>query len=170
MLDLGVGAGESALEAQRAQPGRCTVGLDLSAVMVRRAAARALAAALPLPLLRANALRLPVRSGALDGLTGHSLLYLVPEPAALLAEAVRALRPGGRLALLEPAAGPVRHRAALAEGLRFAASMALWRVMSGLHRRFDPASLADLLRAAGLREVRVEVVLHGFALLASASR
>lgn len=170
VLDLGVGPGESSLEALRAAPGRRAVGLDRSAVMARRAATRAAAAGLHLPLLRADALWLPVRTGALDGVTGHSLLYLVSDPSAALGEAARALRPGGRLAFLEPAAGRVDLRAALAGGPRFAASMALWRVMSGLHRRFDPATLAGLLGGAGLLEVRVESVLGGFALLASGTR
>lgn len=170
VLDLGVGPGESSLEALRAAPGRRAVGLDLSAAMVRRTAARAARAGLRLPLLRADAQRLPVRSGALDGVTGHSVLYLLPDPAEALAEVARVLRPGGRVAFLEPAAGRPRWRAAAAGGPRFAASMAMWRVMSGLHRRFDAAALAGLLRGAGLREVRVEPALGGFALLADATR
>jgi hypothetical protein len=48
--------------------------------------------------------------------------------------------------------------------------MALWRVMSGLHRRFDPPALAALLTGAGFVEVRVEPVLEGFGLLAHAAR
>ena len=90
VLDLGVGPGESSLEALRAAPGRRAVGLDRSAVMARRAATRAAAAGLHLPLLRADALWLPVRTGALDGVTGHSLLYLVSDPSAALGEAARA--------------------------------------------------------------------------------
>ena len=170
VLDLGVGPGESSLEALLASPGRRAVGLDISAAMLRRAAGRAAAAGTRLPLLRADAQHLPIRPGALDGVTGHSLLYLLPDPAAALAEVVRALRPGGRAAFLEPSAGRPRWRAALAAGPRFAASLALWRLMSALHRRFDPAGLAALLVGAGLREVRVEVALGGAALLAAGTR
>jgi SAM-dependent methyltransferase len=170
VLDLGTGPGESSLEALRVAPGRRAFGVDLSAAMVRRAAARAATAGARLELLRADAQRLPVRGGALDGVTGHSVLYLLPDPAAALDEVVRALRPGGRVAFLEPAAGTPRPLAALAGGPRFAASMALWRIMSGLHRRFDEAALAGLLAGAGLRRVRVEPALCGFALLADASR
>jgi ubiquinone/menaquinone biosynthesis C-methylase UbiE len=170
VLDLGVGPGESSLEALRATPGRRGIGLDLSAVMVRRAAARAARAGVGLPVLRADAQRLPVRTGSLDGITGHSVLYLLGDPVAALAEAARGLRPGGRAAFLEPAMGHPGWLAAAAEGPRLAASMAMWRVMSGLHRRFDAAALTALLSSAGLREVHVEPALSGFAWLASGTR
>ncbi|HET9555364.1 MAG TPA: methyltransferase domain-containing protein, partial [Anaeromyxobacteraceae bacterium] len=120
--------------------------------------------------VQADALRLPVRPGALDGATAHSVLYLVPDPAGLLAEVHRALRPGGRVALLEPRAGEAPLAPAWRRGARFGTSMALWRAMSRLHRRFEAGELAGLLRAAGFREVRVEPALDGFALLASATR
>lgn len=42
--------------------------------------------------------------------------------------------------------------------------------MSGLHRRFDPPGLAALLAGAGFGDVRVEPVLGGFGLVASATR
>ena len=170
VLDLGVGPGTSAVEAALAAPGRRTIGLDASAAMLRRARLAAARAGVALPLLRADALHLPVRTGALDGATGHSLLYLLPDPAAALAEVARVLRPGGRVAFLEPALALGSRAAALREGPRFAASVALWRVMSGLHRRFDPAGLAALLAGAGFREVRIEPVLGGHGLLGCATR
>jgi SAM-dependent methyltransferase len=138
--------------------------------MLRRARHRAARVQVVLPLLRADARHLPVRDGALDGATGHSLLYLLPDPAAALAEVARTVRPGGRVAFLEPAATPGTLGGALRAGPRFAASMALWRVMSGLHRRFDPPGLAALLAGAGFRDVRVEPALGGFGLVASATR
>ena len=170
VLDLGVGPGTSAVEAALAAPGRRAIGLDASAAMLRRARLAAARAGVALPLLRADALHLPIRTGALDGATGHSLLYLLPDPAAALAELWRAVRPGGRVAFLEPAATPGSAGAALRGGARFAASMALWRVMSGLHRRYEPAGLSALLNGAGFREVRVLPALSGHALLACATR
>jgi ubiquinone/menaquinone biosynthesis C-methylase UbiE len=170
VLDLGVGPGTSALEMARADPARRHVGLDLSAVMLRRAAANARAAGLPLPLLRADALELPVRDGAFDGATGHSFLYLLPDPTRGLAEIKRVLRPGGRVAFLEPRAGPLPLRRAFASGARAAASMLLWRGMSRLHRRWDEAALEALLAAAGFRAPRAWPVLAGFGVMATAER
>jgi ubiquinone/menaquinone biosynthesis C-methylase UbiE len=170
VLDLGVGPGTSALEMLRVDPGRRHFGLDVSAPMLARARARAAALGLTLPLVRADALRLPFRSGTLDGATGHSLLYLLDDPAAALAELRRVLRPGGGVAFLEPRAGRPRLSRALTAGAHHAIAMALWRGMSRLHRRFDEASLAALLARAGFEGARAWPVLSGFGVMATAGR
>jgi ubiquinone/menaquinone biosynthesis C-methylase UbiE len=170
VLDLGVGPGTSALEMWRADPARTHVGLDVSDPMLRRARARAAALGLVLPLVRADALHLPFRGGALDGATGHSLLYLLDDALAALAEVRRALRPGGAVAFLEPRAGPARLSHALAGGAHHAVAMALWRGMSRLHRRFDERSLAALLARAGFEGARAWPVLSGFGVMATAVR
>jgi ubiquinone/menaquinone biosynthesis C-methylase UbiE len=171
VLDLGVGPGAGAVAMARAEPGKRHVGLDLSRAMLLRAGARARAGSVPLPLVRGDALRLPVRDGALDGAVGHSVLYLLPDPAAALAELRRAVRPGGRVAFLEPSASGARALAALrAEGARHALAMLMWRGMSRLHRRFDPPALAALLGEAGFEEPRAWSVLSGFGAMASALR
>jgi len=170
VLDLGIGPGTSVLEMWRADPARQHVGLDRSAPMLRRARRRSAALGLALPLVRADAARLPLRDGSLDGATGHSLLYLLDDPAAALADLRRALRPGGGVAFLEPRAGPAQLARALAAGPRHALAMALWRGMSRLHRRFDEASLAALLVDAGFERVRAWPVLSGFGVVATASR
>ncbi|HET9595392.1 MAG TPA: class I SAM-dependent methyltransferase [Anaeromyxobacteraceae bacterium] len=170
VLDLGMGPGDGALEMARADPSRRHVGVDLSAAMVSRAARAAAAAGAALRPVRADGLALPVREGAFDGVTAHSYLYLVPDPLAALAEARRALRPGGRLALLEPREGPLDVRGALSCGARGAASMLLWRSMSRLHRRFTEDALATLLEAAGFGDVGVRPALAGFGVLATGAR
>jgi ubiquinone/menaquinone biosynthesis C-methylase UbiE len=154
----------------RAAPERRHVGVDVSGDMLRRAAAAGRAAGVPLALVRGDALRLPLRTGAFDGATGHSFLYLLPDPSAALAELRRVVRPGGRVAFLEPRDGPLPLRRALEGGVRAAASMLLWRGMSRLHRRFDEAALVALLEEAGFRAARASPVLSGFGVMASAER
>jgi SAM-dependent methyltransferase len=170
VLDLGVGPGTSAIEMARADPARRHLGLDRSGEMLRRAAGAARTAGVALPLLRADALCLPVKDGSLDGAAGHSVLYLLADPAAALVELRRALRPGGRVAFLEPRGGPFPVRAAFRGGVRCAASMLLWRGMSRLHRRFDEGSLSALLLAAGFRDARAWPALAGFGVMATAER
>ena len=171
VLDLGVGPGTSALEMWRADPSRGHVGVDRSAPMLRLARRRAAALGLALPLVRADALRLPFRDGAIDGATGHSILYLIDDPARALAEVRRALRPGGAVAFLEPRDGPARLREALASGgPRHAFAMAMWRGMSRLHRRFDEVSLPALLERGGFTRARAWSVLSGFGVMATAVR
>ena len=170
MLDLGVGPGAGVVEAARIDPGRRQVGLDVSGPMLRRARARARGGGVALDVVRADALALPLRDGAFDGATAHSFLYLLPDPGRALREIARVLRPGGRVALLEPRASGADLAAALRSGARHALAMVMWRGMSGLHRRFDEASLAALLEAAGLVEVRTWPVMSGYGVMATARR
>ncbi len=170
VLDLGVGPGTSAIEMAAADASRRHVGVDLSAAMLRRAAARARAARVPLALLRADALALPVRAATFDGATGHSFLYLLPDPERALAEVRRALRAGGRVAFLEPRAGAASLRDAARRGPRHTASMVLWRGMSRLHRRWDEDALAALLARAGFAQARAWPVLSGYGVMATALR
>ena len=97
VLDLASGTGDFCRLLHRR--GYRPVGTDFSAGML--AAARTAA-----PLVQADVLCLPVPDGAADGATcGFALRNLVDLPA-FFAELARALRPGGRIALLEVAAPP----------------------------------------------------------------
>ncbi len=94
VLDVAAGTGDLCRELTAA--GHRPVGLDLSMGML--AAARTAA-----PLVQGDALRLPVPDAGVDGVTcGFALRNLVAlEP--FVAELARAVRPGGRIALLEVA-------------------------------------------------------------------
>ena len=97
VLDLAAGTGDLCRELVRA--GHRPVGVDLSAGML--GAARTAA-----PLVQADVLRLPVPDGVVDGaVCGFALRNLV-ELRAFFTELARAVRPGGRIALLEVAEPP----------------------------------------------------------------
>ena len=94
VLDLACGTGDLCRELQASA--LVPMGVDLSFGML--AAARTTA-----PLVQGDALRLPVRDGAVDGVTcGFALRNLV-DLAPLWDELARVVRPGGRIALLEVA-------------------------------------------------------------------
>lgn len=95
VVDLGCGTGDMC-ELARAVGARA-VGVDVSAGMLAGARARDAADA----LLRADACRLPLRDGCASVVTSAFALRNVPSIPALLGEAARILRPGGRLALIE---------------------------------------------------------------------
>lgn len=99
VLDLACGTGDLCRELEAAS--LSPVGVDMSFGML--AAARTDA-----PLAQGDALRLPVRTGSVDGATcGFALRNLVGLPP-FFAELARVVRPGGRIALLEVASPPNR--------------------------------------------------------------
>jgi demethylmenaquinone methyltransferase/2-methoxy-6-polyprenyl-1,4-benzoquinol methylase len=97
VLDLAAGTGDLCRDLQAV--GHRPIGVDLSFGML--AAARTTA-----PLVHADALRLPVPDGAVDGATCGFALRNFVDLGAFLAELGRVVRPGGRIALLEVAEPP----------------------------------------------------------------
>jgi ubiquinone/menaquinone biosynthesis C-methylase UbiE len=167
ILDVGCGPGVSALEMLRAGSDR-VVGLDLSAAMIARARrhrARGLEGA-RLELLRGDALALPFADGTFDAVTGHSVLYLLPDRVRGLAEMHRVSRPGGTLVLLEPAAGDgARRILEIARGPHpsFAVTVALWRLVSRAAGQLTAEELTAALEHAGFTQVRPEPAFGGLA-------
>lgn len=94
VLDVACGTGDFCRELAAA--GFTPVGLDVSWGML--VAGRRVA-----PVLQADALRLPVRSGAADGTACGFALRNVVDIPALFEEFARVVRPGGRVSILEVA-------------------------------------------------------------------
>ena len=92
VLDLACGTGD--LCRDLAGAGHRPVGMDLSWGMLASARTDA-------PLVHADALRLPVADGSVDGATCGFALRNLTALEPFLAELARVLRPGGRIALLE---------------------------------------------------------------------
>jgi SAM-dependent methyltransferase len=105
VLDLGSGPGRDLLAAARAvgRTGRA-IGVDMTQEMIERARAAASAAGLEnVSILDGDLERLPVHCGAVDVVISNCVINLVPDKKRALIEAYRALRPGGRLAILDTA-------------------------------------------------------------------
>lgn len=149
ILDVGNGLGvQDLVIAELVQPRRL-VALNLSEFQLR-AGRRWLDEAGALPVV-ADAVRLPVATGGVDGLISVEAVFHFPSRVAFFAEACRVLRPGGVLALSDFAAprmprGPVEFLAGLFN-LRF------W----GLRRAMlaSPDEMETMLREAGFVDVRV---------------
>jgi SAM-dependent methyltransferase len=90
VLELGVGTGVVALGLRKR--GRTVVGIDLSGPMLERAAAR-----LGPSVARGDVQRLPVRTAGVSHAVAVWVIHDVADPAVLLEEAARVLRPGGTL-------------------------------------------------------------------------
>lgn len=97
VLDVATGTGMVAAELVRRYACR-VVGLDQSEDMLRVARSRA---GIFEDLVVGRAERLPFPDGSFDHLTFTYLLRYVDDPAAVMRELVRVVRPGGRVAALE---------------------------------------------------------------------
>jgi demethylmenaquinone methyltransferase / 2-methoxy-6-polyprenyl-1,4-benzoquinol methylase len=171
VADLACGTGDLCVELESA--GLRAVGVDLSFGML--AAARTSA-----PLVQADALRLPLRAGSIDGVTcGFALRNLVELPP-FLAELARVLRPGGRIALLEVATPPNR-LLRLGHGVYFGKVVPLigGLLSDGAAYRYLPQSVAYLppadellgmVRAAGFADVDRRLLSVGIAQLITGAR
>jgi demethylmenaquinone methyltransferase/2-methoxy-6-polyprenyl-1,4-benzoquinol methylase len=96
VLDVATGTGLVARELRGRY--RCrVVGLDRSADMLAAAAAKDGG----IPLVRGRAEKLPFPDASFDHLTFTYLLRYVDDPAAVLCELARVVRPGGRVAALD---------------------------------------------------------------------
>src|SRR5437879_10818457 len=105
VLDVATGTGLVA-RALRERYHCRVVGLDRSADMLSAAADRNG----HMPLVRGRAERLPFPDASFDHLTFTYLLRYVDDPAAVLRELARVVKPGGRIAMVEFAvpSGPLR--------------------------------------------------------------
>ncbi len=92
VADLACGTGDFCRELQRS--GYRAVGFDFSSGMLGSARTEA-------PLVQADALRLPLADGAVEGVTCGFALRNVVDLPSLFAETARVIRPGGRVAFLE---------------------------------------------------------------------
>jgi SAM-dependent methyltransferase len=92
-----VGCGAAAGARWLATQGARVVALDLSAGMLRHALAGADRSGVRVPLLQADAARLPLRDGTFDlAFTAFGAIPFVDDSAAVMREVHRVHRPGGR--------------------------------------------------------------------------
>jgi len=179
VLDLGTGPGISAFTLAAALPaGSSVIGVDLSPQMIARAKQHAARSpGLPVEFCVADASELPFADASFDRVTGHSFLYLLPDPVAVLREVRRVLTPEGVATFMEPAREGSLLKAAMRASdpveamladpgptLRFATSMALWRVVSATQTRMTAGRIAELFTAAGFRESQCYPTLGGLGL------
>lgn len=93
-LEIGIGTGVIGLALR--ELGFDVVGLDISQAMLRYALER-----LGDVIAQADAMQLPVRTGSLDQAYSVWVLHVVADPATVMREVARVLRPGGRYLVMD---------------------------------------------------------------------
>ncbi len=102
VLEAGCGVGAQTVPLLRNSTGACLTCLDLSATSLAGAEARVRAAGLPLPEFRQGDVRsLPFADAHFDHAFVCFVLEHLADPAAVLGELRRVLRPGGSLTVIE---------------------------------------------------------------------
>jgi ubiquinone/menaquinone biosynthesis C-methylase UbiE len=171
VLDVGCGPGH--LARLLARRGCEVAGADRGWRLLRIARRLAGREGLAINFRRGSAERLPFPAGSFDCVLATTVVYLVPEPAAMLGEMARVARRGGVVASLDPA--DTLTRAAMEEYCgrhalppRDARKLLVWARAVAWIRRFSEEDLQGLFAAAGLVDLCLEPRLDGMVWFAKA--
>ncbi|WP_329389819.1 methyltransferase domain-containing protein [Streptomyces sp. NBC_01351] len=164
VLDLGCGAGHELVQLEL--DGMRAYGVDASATMLAASRVRLRSMGHPVRLVRADAQRLPFTDGWFDGCRIERVLQHVADPAAVLAEVHRILRPGGVIGILEPDWASLTLASRDGEAARAVAD----QVGGHIPHRDIGRHLRRLLAHAGFDEVHIEVELMVYSSVEELSR
>lgn len=175
ILDLGCGPGLSAFVLAEHFSNSQVIGVDVAPKMIARARQhhrRRQGHIKNLRFAQADVYDLPFAPRSFDLILAHSFFYLMPDRPQAVAAAFEVLDAAGQLIALEPHARGSLRRAALGAPLqnaveepisnaRFAASMILWRLVSGARGRMSRRELTDLFSTAGFANIQTHPTLQG---------
>jgi ubiquinone/menaquinone biosynthesis C-methylase UbiE len=161
VLEMGCGPGAPALELARR--GLRVTALDRSEPMLARLSRRAQTQGLAVEIRSGDACSTDLPAGRFSAVLGASLINVVESPAALAAEAMRVVEPGGLVSFYVPTDALDRaHVLSMARARRLPpASAAVLLTWAAKSRKASPEALALLLADAGAQAVRYRAHLDG---------
>ena len=188
LLDVCTGTADVALEARAGSRNAVggavrVVGVDFAGAMLRHGLAKVRRAGegAGIDLVRGDATRLPVRSGGVDAATVAFGIRNVQRPDVACAEMARALKPGGRLAILEFGVPRIPGIRTLYRWYFTHLLPLVGRAVSGHQAAYSylpasvgafppPAEFMTILRQAGFTDVRAVPLTLGIVYLYTARR
>jgi ubiquinone/menaquinone biosynthesis C-methylase UbiE len=152
--DVGCGPGEDVRTlAGMVGPDGTATGFDMSETMIEEAMDRHGDCDLPLTFRHCPGDRLEQADNTLDGIRADRVLIHVPDPAAVIADMIRVLKPGGRIVISEPDMEGVWQ-----DSRHIETSRKLLRLVAGsVPNSFVARQLRRLFREAGLVDVEMHV-------------
>lgn len=150
VLDLGSGAGlDVLLSARRVAPGGHAYGVDMTDEMLAVAEAnRARAGVANATFLKGNIAAVPLPDASVDVVLSNCVINLAADKAAVLREAGRVLKPGGRLAIADMVE---------LEPLPEAVKQALDAWAGCIAGTIPVEEYRQTLAAAGFRDIEIEI-------------
>ena len=154
VLDLGCGPAYDS--AEMLAEGALPIGVDTSRGALIMAGQKHVTG------LQASAERLPLSDACIDAVVMSQVLEHMPEPRAVLAEATRVLKPGGRILILLPNSGSLQRRLFDTDWVNWHLPYHLWH--------FSAATLRTMLAKTDIEVTSCRSVSPGEWLLLSAVR
>jgi demethylmenaquinone methyltransferase/2-methoxy-6-polyprenyl-1,4-benzoquinol methylase len=183
LLDVCTGTADVALEGRASGAAARVIGVDFAGAMLTLGQNKVVQAgeSSRIALVRGDATRLPIRTGSADAATVAFGIRNVHSAEVACAEIARALRPGGRLAILEfgvPRVPGIRflylwyfHRLLPLVGRLVSHHRAAYTYLPSSVEVFPPpAEFATILRRAGFTEVYAVPLTLGIVYLYTARR
>ena len=149
VLDLGSGAGADVLiSAGRVGPSGKVIGLDMTDEMLALARANATAAGVEnVEFVKGYLEAMPLLDASIDVVISNCVINLSGDKPAVIREAARVLRPGGRFAVSDVIADPDMDRATRAD-------MAAWT--GCIAGALTEAEFRGALSSAGFEEIEIQ--------------
>jgi demethylmenaquinone methyltransferase/2-methoxy-6-polyprenyl-1,4-benzoquinol methylase len=183
VVDLCTGTADLAIEASQSRGGVHVLGVDFAEAMLRLGLRKLKDRRLDgsVTLVRGDATAIPVRDGTADAVTIGFGIRNVADPTRALFEIARALKPGGRLAILEfgqPRLPGLRNLYAWyfryvlpAIGRAISKHDSAYSYLPASVGEFPPpAEFADIIAATGFSQVRAVPLTLGIVYLFVATR
>ncbi|MCA1693972.1 MAG: class I SAM-dependent methyltransferase, partial [Actinobacteria bacterium] len=145
VLEVAVGTGAT---LPHYRPGTRVTGIDLSDEMLARAARRPHDEGVSVTLVQGDAQDLPLPSASFDAVVFTLCLCAIPDPKAAIREALRVLRPGGQVRMLEHVRSHLLPVALLLDAMN--------AVTVPLHEEHMNRRTAEIAREAGVQQLTEE--------------